>query len=127
MEVQLTAKLKYEGTIQSVATALQRLSELGEGFEISDLLVAGLGSAVDTETDGVSDRTNGMADELIDVLHFDTRTYNALKRSGVSTIGQLCEFTLEGLENIPNLGHYSLFEVVREMMRHGLRLKDPRF
>lgn len=51
----------------------------------------------------------------IDELEFSVRTYNVLKRAGISSVGDLLELSKNELESIRNLGRKSLEEIMTEV------------
>jgi DNA-directed RNA polymerase subunit alpha len=58
-------------------------------------------------------------DIKIDDLDFSVRTYNCLKRQGVETLDELCNYTVEELMNIRNFGQKSLDEVRDKLREYG--------
>ena len=61
----------------------------------------------------------------IEDVDFSVRTYNCLKKSGINTIGDICERTAEDLLAIRGLGEHSLAEVVEKLAQFGLSLREP--
>jgi hypothetical protein len=59
----------------------------------------------------------------IEELELGVRNYNALKRIGVETIGDLVDKTEYSLATIPNLGKASIDEVKTALKKHGFTLK----
>jgi DNA-directed RNA polymerase subunit alpha len=58
----------------------------------------------------------------IDVLDLSVRTYNSLKRTGITTIGEVLEILERGpntLLMIRNFGERSLNEVIRQLKEKG--------
>lgn len=60
--------------------------------------------------------------EKIDELELSVRAYNALKRSGLNTIDDVCKLTKEELCGIKNLGKVSVDEVITALTEKGRHL-----
>jgi DNA-directed RNA polymerase subunit alpha len=60
----------------------------------------------------------------IDALDLSTRTYNALKRSDIATVGQLLELDATGLNAVRNMGQKSVDEILTQLRSHGYRSDD---
>ncbi len=60
----------------------------------------------------------------IDDLEFSRRTYNALKRTGICTLGDISNLTAQKLSKIRNLGEKSCKEVIEKLKEYGLSLKE---
>ena len=60
----------------------------------------------------------------IEEMDFSVRSYNCLKREGVTTVGQLIERTEEDLLDIRNFGQKSIEEVKQKLAELGLGLKQ---
>jgi DNA-directed RNA polymerase subunit alpha len=60
-----------------------------------------------------------IANSSIDVLDLSTRTYNALKRSDITTIGQLLQLDENKLGSVRNLGQKSVDEIRQQLQAHG--------
>jgi len=56
---------------------------------------------------------------LIEELSLSVRTFNCLKRAGITKVGELLERTDEDLLKIKNLGEKALEEVRRQLREHG--------
>jgi DNA-directed RNA polymerase subunit alpha len=55
----------------------------------------------------------------IDALDLTTRTYNALKRSDILTVGQLLELDAQQLIAVRNMGQKSVEEILTQLRSHG--------
>jgi len=60
----------------------------------------------------------------IEDMDLSVRSYNCLKREGVTTVGQLIERTEEDLLDIRNFGQKSIDEVKQKLIDMGLSLKQ---
>ena len=58
----------------------------------------------------------------IDELELSVRSYNCLKRAGISTVEELCNRTSEDMMKVRNLGRKSLEEVLSKLKELGLSL-----
>jgi DNA-directed RNA polymerase subunit alpha len=90
----------------------QLFAELGEGpgLQIGPEPGAGVGG---------TDLTMPIED-----MDLSVRSYNCLKREGVTTVGQLIERTEEDLLDIRNFGQKSIDEVKQKLQEMGLSLKQ---
>ena len=61
----------------------------------------------------------------IDALDLTTRTYNALKRSDIATVGQLLELDAQQLIAVRNMGQKSVEEILTQLRSHGYRSDYP--
>ena len=57
-------------------------------------------------------------------IHLSVRGYNALKRSGVSTFGQLLALTYDDLLGIRNLGRKTAEDIMEELGKAGFKLAE---
>ncbi|HEX2150255.1 MAG TPA: DNA-directed RNA polymerase subunit alpha C-terminal domain-containing protein, partial [Actinomycetota bacterium] len=60
----------------------------------------------------------------IEEMDFSVRSYNCLKREGVTNIGQLVEKSEQDLLDIRNFGQKSIDEVKQKLAELGLGLKQ---
>jgi carbon monoxide dehydrogenase subunit G len=60
----------------------------------------------------------------LDVLNLPVRSYNALRREGVNTVGDLASKTAEQLLAIDNIGPASVEEIRQKLADHGLALSE---
>ena len=61
----------------------------------------------------------------IQELDFSVRTFNALKRSGINTIGELCQKTYKELTETKLVGKHSIDEIHVKLEMIGLCLRAP--
>lgn len=57
-------------------------------------------------------------------IHLSVRGYNALKRSGINTFGQLLALTHDDLLNIRNLGRKTAEDIMEELGKAGFTLAE---
>ena len=72
----------------------------------------------------IKERKSVILDTHIDDLEFSARTYNALKREGLCTLGDISNVTEQKLAKIRNLGEKSCNEVIEKLKEYGLSLKE---
>ena len=54
-------------------------------------------------------------DDGIEELDFSVRTYNCLRRAGITTVSQLKQMTIDDLKKVKNLGFKSLDEILQRV------------
>jgi len=67
--------------------------------------------------------TNKKLEKKIEDLDLSVRSYNCLKRAGITTVGELTQKTEEEMMRVRNLGRKSLKEVIQKLREIGLHLK----
>ena len=67
--------------------------------------------------------TNVELDKQIEDLDLSVRSFNCLKRAGISSVRQLVNFSENDLLNIRNFGAKSIEEVRDKLISMGLNLK----
>ncbi len=60
----------------------------------------------------------------IEEMELSVRSYNCLKRAGISTVGELCSKTQDEMMKVRNLGRKSLDEVIEKLSEMGLGLRE---
>ena len=63
------------------------------------------------------------ANTYIEELKLYPRTFNALRRKGIETIGDLIQYTKEDLVKMPGLGDKTIDDVIYVLRRSGFALK----
>ena len=63
-------------------------------------------------------------DKPIEELELSVRSYNCLKRAGISTVSELCNRTSDEMMKVRNLGRKSMDEVIAKIHELGLQLKN---
>ncbi len=119
----LTLEVYTNGTIdpdEAVSLAAKVLSEhLSLFINLSDAA-----NDVSIINDKVSDSPASTGDMAIEELELSVRSYNCLKRAGISTVKELCDKTSDDMMKVRNLGRKSLEEVLQKLEDLGMRLKD---
>lgn len=65
-----------------------------------------------------------LMDLKLDAMDLSVRSYNALKRAGIDTVGQLRGLTVGDLKKFRNMGLKSLKEVVSKAKEFGIEIAD---
>lgn len=120
------AKLeKYivEDDYVQAALAFGRLKEMVKLFDIS------IDDCIDQLYKYISKIEEKMAREKIlnmpiEKLNFSVRTYNCLKRVGLSTGRDLAKIPVKKLRQVPNMTSESIEEIVTILREHGIELKE---
>lgn len=66
---------------------------------------------------------NKVLEKKIEDLDLSVRSYNCLKRAGITTVGELTQKSEEEMMRIRNLGRKSLKEIIGKLREIGLHLK----
>jgi DNA-directed RNA polymerase subunit alpha len=64
-------------------------------------------------------------DRSIDELGLSTRTYNSLRRAGITSVGRLLELDERALNAVRNLGPKGVEEIYERLITQGYRNPDP--
>ncbi len=119
----LTLEVWTNGALQpdeAVSLAAKVLSEhLNLFINLSDAAddVQVLSETNDEDKDKVTEMQ-------IEEMELSVRSYNCLKRAGISTVGELCAKTQDEMMKVRNLGRKSLDEVVEKLSEMGLSFRE---
>jgi DNA-directed RNA polymerase subunit alpha len=127
-------KTNYERLVLEIwtngtMTANEALSKAAEILtEHVGLFVEGDGFSLLRRTAEDGDGVGGVKapDARIEELDFSVRTYNCLKKAGITTVQDLVQTSEQELMNIRNFGRKSLTEVKEKLAGMGLSLRPPR-
>jgi DNA-directed RNA polymerase subunit alpha len=118
----LTLDVYTNGTLgpdEAVSLAAKVLNEhLNLLIDLSDA------SDVDVIVDPDVEKTDSVYDMQIEEMELSVRSYNCLKRAGISTVGELCDRTQDDMMKVRNLGRKSLDEVIAKLQEMGLSFKE---
>ena len=104
---------------------IKSLGETGIVEIISRLIVWGLDfKRKDNDKDEVIICCEHSKYLTIDAANFSVKTYNCLKKAGITTLGDLTNMRSKDLKNIRNLGQKSIDEIVSKLAEYGLSLND---
>lgn len=107
----------------AVCTASKILTLHFQVFETISESTENVGFASSSNTVEPSNRSK---DLQIEELDLSVRSYNCLKRAGITTITELCQKSEEDMLKIKNLGKKSFDEVIEKLKNLGLTLKDKK-
>ncbi|MGH2819854.1 MAG: DNA-directed RNA polymerase subunit alpha [Actinomycetota bacterium] len=99
----------------TLVNLLQLFSDLGEGEGLMPSPEPG------------EDEQTGVLAQPIEDLDFTVRSYNCLKREGITSVGELVEKSEDDLLEIRNFGQKSIDEVKAKLEELGLGLKKKDF
>ncbi len=80
-------------------------------------------SGVEIMVEKEDETHNGVLEKSIDDLDLSVRSYNCLKRAGISTVDELVKMTEDEMMKVRNLGRKSLEEVQQKLDELGLNLR----
>ena len=115
----LMLEIQTDGSIGPKEALAQAAQILIEHFSI----FAQLGGAIprpDKTVLGPNNIPSRLQDMPIEVLDLSSRTYNCLKRSQITTVGQLLQMSEEELLGLRNFGQKSLQELHEKLTQHGI-------
>lgn len=113
---------------KSLEEIRKKLEMMGLSYKASDLdedeeIVEGDLTVVGGLSDGFESDRNVREMTIFD-LDLSVRSFNCLKRAGVSTVGDLLEMTESEVSKLRNMSKKSTEEVVNKLATMGLKLKD---
>lgn len=82
-----------------------------------------LEEAENQEEEVIGEPVNSVSQKMIEELELSVRSYNCLKRAGITTVEELTEKTEEEMIHVRNLGKKSLNEVKEKLHSLGLSFK----
>ena len=119
----LTLEVYTNGTLnpdEAVSLAAKVLSEhLSIFINLSDAA-----NDISIMADSASENSSTVGEMLIEELELSVRSYNCLKRAGISTVRELCDKTPDDMMKVRNLGRKSLEEVLAKLEDLGMGLKN---
>jgi DNA-directed RNA polymerase subunit alpha len=119
----LILEIQTDGSVGPKEALAQAAQILIEQFDI----FAELGGAVarpEKSAIGAGTIPSRLQDTPIEVLDLSSRTYNCLKRSQITTVGQLLQMSEEELLGLRNFGQKSLQELHEKLASHGIIVPD---
>ncbi len=105
---------------EAVSLAAKVLSEHLNLFINLSEMASEMKVIVESQTEGDSN----VGDMLIEELELSVRSYNCLKRAGISTVKELCDKTQDDMMKVRNLGRKSLDEVLEKLNELGMSLRN---
>ena len=120
LDVESNGALTPAEALASAGSTLRDLFELFAGFEEG----GPGGLSIGPDLGGPSGSLSPNLNLPIEDLDLSVRSYNCLKREGVSTVGELVTKTEQDLLDIRNFGQKSIEEVKAKLAEMGLSLAD---
>ena len=120
---ELTMEVWTDGSInpkESIALAAKILISHLELLTEVDKAVAGMDSLMEENVHEYNSKTVNMSIEDLDLT---VRSYNCLKRAGISTVEELTQKTEDEMSHVRNLGKKSLKEVKEKLAELNLSFK----
>lgn len=107
------------GPDEAVSLAAKVLNEhLNLFIDLSDAA-----EDVQVMNESQSESKDSTLEMAIEELELSVRSYNCLKRAGISTVRELCDKTQDEMMKVRNLGRKSLDEVLEKLDELGLSLR----
>jgi DNA-directed RNA polymerase subunit alpha len=122
----LILDVETDGSISSNEAVSAAGSTLVELFQLFQSLGEGTGGLVLGPEPG-EDEVSGILAQPIEDLDLTVRSYNCLKREGVTTVSELTQKSEEDLLEIRNFGQKSIDEVKAKLEELSLSLKRKEF
>jgi DNA-directed RNA polymerase subunit alpha len=115
----LMLDIQTDGTVDPKEALAQAAQVLIDHFQVFAQLV-GPARRPEKAVIGTGAIPSRLQDMQIEVLDLSSRTYNCLKRSQITTVGQLLQMSEEDLLGLRNFGQKSLQELHEKLALHGI-------
>lgn len=119
LDVETDGSIAPSNALSAAGSTLVNLFQLFSGV--------GEGPGLDVGPEPGDDEASGVMAQPIEDLDLTVRSYNCLKREGVTTVGELTEQSEEDLLEIRNFGQKSIDEVKAKLQELGLGLRKKEF
>ena len=119
LDVETDGSMTPANALSAAGSTLVNLFQLFSGI--------GEGPGLDLGPEPGDDEASGVMAQPIEDLDLTVRSYNCLKREGVTTVGELTEQSEEDLLEIRNFGQKSIDEVKAKLAELGLGLRKKEF
>ena len=119
LDVETDGSMPAVNALSAAGSTLVNLFELFSGI--------GEGPGLDLGPEPGDDEATGVLAQPIEDLDLTVRSYNCLKREGVTTVGELTEQSEDDLLEIRNFGQKSIDEVKAKLAELGLGLRKKEF
>jgi DNA-directed RNA polymerase subunit alpha len=115
----LMLAIQTDGTIDPKEALAQGAQILIDQFQVFAQLVGPIRGKKDGGI-GPGPIPSRLQDMPIEILDLSSRTYNCLKRSQITTVGQLLQMSEDELLGLRNFGQKSLVELHEKLAEHGI-------
>ena len=119
LDVETDGSIAPPDALSAAGSTLVNLFQLFSGM--------GEGPGLDLGPEPGEDEASGVLAQPIEDLDLTVRSYNCLKREGVTTVGELTEQSEDDLLEIRNFGQKSIDEVKAKLQELGLGLRKKEF
>lgn len=117
MEIDTDGTLMPSETLSIAAKILRDHLEILSNLDEEDLV------EIEASPEVEEDETNAIQHRMIEDLELSVRSYNCLKRAGITTVEELIQKTEDEMIHVRNLGKKSLKEVKEKIYSLGLSFK----
>lgn len=118
MEITTDGTLKPSQTLSIAAKILRDHVAILQNMDESSLY------EVEVQESAPEEINPNIQNKMIEDLELSVRSYNCLKRAGITTVDELCQKTEEEMMHVRNLGKKSLKEVKEKIYSLGLSFKS---
>ncbi|MPZ15105.1 MAG: DNA-directed RNA polymerase subunit alpha [Chloroflexi bacterium] len=115
----LVLEIQTDGTVGPKEALAQGAQILLDQFQVFAQL-GGAAPRSEKAAIGAGAIPSRLQDMPIEVLDLSSRTYNCLKRSQITIVGQLLQMSEDELLSLRNFGHKSLLELHEKLASHGI-------
>ncbi|MDQ3956559.1 MAG: DNA-directed RNA polymerase subunit alpha [Actinomycetota bacterium] len=119
LDIETDGSISPSTALSAAGSTLVNLFQLFSGV--------GEGPGLDVGPEVGEDEASGVLAQPIEDLDLTVRSYNCLKREGVTTVGELTEQSEDDLLEIRNFGQKSIDEVKAKLAELGLGLRKKEF
>ena len=119
LDVETDGSMSPSNALSAAGSTLVNLFQLFSGV--------GEGPGLDLGPEPGEDEVTGVMGQPIEDLDLTVRSYNCLKREGITTVGELTEQSEDDLLEIRNFGQKSIDEVKAKLAELGLDLRKKEF
>ena len=120
----LIIEIQTDGTISPMDALVQAATLLIEQFSVFTDLQAPRGGRPERGSLATGSIPSHILDMPIEQLDLSQRTYNCLKRSQITKVGQVMQMSEDELLSLRNFGQKSLEELRERLRQHGLLTEE---
>ncbi len=120
----LTMEIDTDGTLKPSETLSIASKILRDHLSIITEADFIMRNAQEAEEETTKERDASLKSKMIEDLELSVRSYNCLKRAGISTVDELCQKTEYEMQHVRNLGKKSLQEIKDKIYSLGLHFRS---
>lgn len=121
---QLEMGIETDGTLKPSETLSIASKILRDHLEILANMDESVLEESETQSSTVEETANSVQHKMIEDLELSVRSYNCLKRAGITTVEELIQRTEDEMIHVRNLGKKSLKEVKEKVYSLGLSFRS---